>query len=152
MIIKRLYNTPTYKLINTFDEVDRFRNLINAFTGSPLGRLFDEPDAGVFPLINLTENVDNYYVRAELPGVTSEELEITATGSKLTISGERKISTKNPNAKYHRKEREAGKFSRILNLPEHINAKKIDAKIKDGILRIALPKSENLKPKKITIH
>ncbi|MBF0397655.1 MAG: Hsp20/alpha crystallin family protein [Desulfobacterales bacterium] len=108
--------------------------------------------AGVFPLINVTEDKEKIYVRAELPGINAEGLDITATGDSLSISGERKIVSEGDNVKYHRREREAGKFSRKFNLGKQIDSNKVEAKFIDGILTVVLPKSENSKPKQITIN
>jgi HSP20 family protein len=107
--------------------------------------------AGVYPLINLTEDQGNYYIRAELPGVKAAELDIQASVNNLAITGERKI-TEEEGARYHRKEREAGKFSRIIGLPGDIDADKVDAKLEDGILTVVVPKAEAAKPKQITVR
>ena len=88
----------------------------------------------------------------ELPGIKANELDITATGNNLAIAGERKILVENENAKYHRKEREAGKFNRMISLPGHIDSEKIKAKLVNGILTITMPKAEEDKPKKVTIN
>ena len=105
----------------------------------------------MFPLINLTENKDNYYIRAELPGVKGEELDIQVTANNLAISGERKIAAEEEGAKYHRREREAGSFSRMIGLPGDINSEKVDARMEDGILTIVVAKAEAAKPKQITV-
>jgi HSP20 family protein len=107
--------------------------------------------AGVFPLINLTEDKDNYYVRAELPGVKGEELDIQVTGNNLAITGERKIAAEEEGAKYHRREREAGSFSRMIGLPGDIDPDKVDAKLENGILTVEVSKAEAAKPKQITV-
>ena len=107
--------------------------------------------AGVFPLINVTEDADNYYLRAELPGVKNEDLDIQATGKNISIAGERKIETKNEKAKFHRREREAGKFSRMFSLKDEIDPEKVTANMKDGILLLTLPKAEVAKPRQIKI-
>ena len=109
------------------------------------------PAAGVFPLTNVTEDSDNYYVRAELPGITSDELDIQVTAKGISISGERKIPVEGNNVKYHRREREAGKFSRTINLPENVDVNKVDASLKNGILTVIIPKSEVAKPRQITV-
>jgi HSP20 family protein len=106
--------------------------------------------AGVFPPINLTEDKDNYYVRAELPGVTGDDLDIQVTANNLAISGERKIAAEE-GARYHRREREAGTFSRMISLPGEIDADKIDARLKNGVLSVAISKAEVAKPKQITV-
>jgi HSP20 family protein len=107
--------------------------------------------AGVFPLVNMTETADNYYLRAELPGIDSDELDIQLVGRNLMISGERKIPIEGGNARYHRREREAGKFSRIIGLPDDIDSEKLEAKLENGILTITIAKSEAAKPRKISV-
>jgi HSP20 family protein len=107
--------------------------------------------AGVFPLINLTEDKNNYYVRAELPGVKGEELDIQVIGNNLAITGERKIAAEEEGAKYHRREREAGSFSRMIGLPGDINSDKVDAKMENGILTVVVAKAEAAKPRQITV-
>jgi HSP20 family protein len=120
-------------------------------TGSLSRGLFRETTAGVFPLMNVTEDKDSFYVRAELPGLKPDELDISVTGDTLSLSGERKIPTEDENAQYHRREREAGKFNRIVSLPSQVDTGKVEASCEDGILTITLPKAETVKPKKITI-
>jgi HSP20 family protein len=115
------------------------------------GRLLSEPTAGVFPLVNVTEANDNYYVRAELPGVKVGDMDISVTGTSLSISGERQIPPEDEKANYHRREREAGNFSRMVNLPGQIDTAKVEARCADGVLTVILPKSEAAKPKQITI-
>jgi HSP20 family protein len=107
--------------------------------------------AGVLPLINLTEGKDNYYVRAELPGVKGDELDIQVTANNLAISGERKIAAEEEGARYHRKEREAGAFSRMIGLPGEVDTDKVEAKLENGILTIVISKAEIAKPKQITV-
>jgi HSP20 family protein len=120
------------------------------FEGVP-GWPFREPTAGVFPLTNVTEDNHNYYVRAELPGIAAGEIDISVTGEGLSISGERKIGPEKEEAKYHRKEREAGKFSRVINLPGHIDPEKVEASCVDGVLTVILSKAQAAKPKQITV-
>jgi len=103
-------------------------------------------------LTNITENKDSYYVRAELPGLNTGDLDISVTGNNLAISGERKITEESKDAKYHRREREAGKFSRIIRLPGLVDSEKIEASLVNGVLTIVLPKSEQAKPKQITVR
>ena len=106
---------------------------------------------GVFPSINLTEDPDRYYVRAELPGMKADALDIQVVGRNLTISGERKIESIGEEARYHRREREAGKFSRVLGLPGEIDAERVEAQLINGMLQIVIPKAAAAKPKQISI-
>jgi HSP20 family protein len=132
--------------------MERLRRPMGLLTEGLAGRPSTEPSAGVFPLMNVTEDKDNYYVRAELPGIKADALDISITGDSLSISGERKIPEEQENAKYHRRERESGKFSRILRLPSQVDTNKVEATATDGILKVMLPKSEEAKPKQITVR
>jgi HSP20 family protein len=119
--------------------------------------MFERPEmhwlsARVFPAVNVTEDKDKYYVRAELPGIKSDDIELEVTGKKLAISGERKIRSEGENAKYHRKEREEGKFSRIIRMPGEVNAESVNAKLVNGVLTVAIAKSEAAKPRQIEIR
>ena len=152
MLIRRIFNNPAlYR--NPFNELERMRRQMdmlagNLFTGSPQQTVA----SGVYPALNLTEDKDKYYIRAELPGLKNEDLDIQATGKSISISGQKKIPPEDDNAKYHRREREAGKFSRIIDLPDNIDTEKVEAGLASGILTITIPKAEAVKPKQITIR
>jgi len=150
MIVTRIrpLQRPWWQAWGEFDRVrQEMARLAEAMSGGVL------PEAGtrMFPLVNVTEGSDNYYVRAELPGVKSGDMDISVTGTSLSISGERKIPPEDEKANYHRREREAGKFSRMINLPGQIDTSKVEAHCTDGVLTVVLPKSEAAKPKQITI-
>ena len=106
--------------------------------------------SGVFPSVNITQDKQNYYIRAELPGIKPENLDITSTGNSISLFGER-TSASEENARYHRREREAGKFSRAITLPGEIDPDRISAQITDGILTITAAKAEKAQPRKITV-
>ena len=148
MIYRRLFNVPTWRFRSPWEELHRMRQQLDQmFDESPHPRV----SAGVYPLINLTEDRDNYYVRAELPGVKGEELDIQVTGKNLAISGERKIAAEEEGARYHRREREAGTFSRMIGLPGEVDTDKVEAKLENGILNIVVSKAEVAKPKQISV-
>ena len=134
-----------------FDELDRMRRDMDRLLAGVTGWPSKETVAGVFPLTNVTEDDHNYYVRAELPGMAADEIDISVTGDSLSISGERQIRAQKEEAKYHRREREAGKFSRIIGLPGLIDTEKVEASLENGILSIAISKAEIAKPKQISI-
>jgi len=151
MILRRVPNWPRWDWRDPFEELERMRRQMDRLFEGLSGRLLGEPAAGVFPLVNVTESSGSYYVRAELPGLKPEEIDISVTGTSLSISGERKIPPEDEKAHYHRREREAGKFSRMINLPGQIDTSKVEARCADGVLTVVLPKSEEAKPKQITI-
>jgi HSP20 family protein len=100
----------------------------------------------------LTESKDRFTIRAELPGVGSEELDIQATANTLSLGGERKIPAEDSEAKYHRRERESGRFSRVISLPGEINPDKVEASLVNGILTIVVSKAEASKPRQISVR
>ena len=151
MILRRFSEWPSWDLRSPFDEVERMRRELDRLSGDYTGSVFRLPTAGVFPLVNVTEDPDNYYVRAELPGVKTDELDISVTGETLTLSGERKLPEESEKASYHRREREAGSFSRVVSLPTRLDVDKVKALAEDGVLTVVLPKAESAKPRQITV-
>jgi HSP20 family protein len=103
------------------------------------------------PRINVEENDDGYEVTAELPGMTKDDIDIDLKGELLTIRGEKKIAEEKKEKNYHVCERVYGKFARTIRLPEHIDRGKIDAEYKDGVLKLNIPKIEEVKPKEIKV-
>ena len=121
-------------------------------------RLFDVFSTGtepffsrVYPALNVTEDADNLYVRAELPGVKAESLELSVVEGRLLVRGERKTEVEDKSASYHRREREAGFFRRTIALPARVASDRVSAAMKEGVLTITLPKAEEAKPRKITV-
>ncbi len=151
MIYRRFFHLPTWSVRNPFGELEQMRRQMENILTRYGEADFPRQQAGVFPAINLTEDKDTFYIRAELPGVKAGDLDIQATGQNLSISGERKIEAENEGVKYHRREREAGKFSRIIALPGDIDSDKVSAGIANGILTVTIPKAEKLKPKQVTV-
>lgn len=150
MLTRSLFGYPVWRSRSSFDELARMRNDMDRLFGA-LERPARGMGAGVFPAINLTQDNDKYYLRAELPGIKVDDLDIQVTGKNISIAGERKIPSVSENAKYHRREREAGKFSRALTLPGDIDAEKVDASFVRGILTVEIPKAEAQKPRQIIV-
>lgn len=151
MLLRRITGWPEWNWTSSLEELDRLRRQMNRLGGGLSRDLFREPSAGVFPLMNVTEDKDHYFVRAELPGLKADELDISVTGDTLSISGERKLAAEDREAQYHRREREAGTFGRIVSLPGQIDPGKVEAHCTDGVLTITLPKAEAAKPKQIVV-
>jgi len=152
MLLRRAAGWPTWEWTSPFDEVERLRRQMDVLTGGVTGgRVWSAPTAGVFPLMNVTEDKDHYYVRAELPGLKADDLELSVTGDTLSISGERKIPAEDEKAQYHRRERDAGRFSRIVSLPAQLDTGKAEATCTDGLLTVVLPKAEEAKPRQISV-
>lgn len=103
------------------------------------------------PALEMYEKPDKFVVRAELPGMKKEEIDIRVVGDTLTIGGERKTTTEVKGEEYQRCEFCYGKFSRSVTLPAAVNIDKVDATYEDGILEITLPKAKEIEPKKIQV-
>ena len=151
MILKRMFDFPNYGWRSAFDDLERMRRDMDRLFGQVAGRAYWPTHAGVFPLVNVTEDKNHFYIRSEIPGMESQEINISATGRNLTIEGERKISSEGENVRYHRRERDDGKFSRVIALPTDVQVGKIEAGYVDGILNIKIPKAEEAKPKQIDV-
>ena len=131
---------------SVFSQLRRMRN--------EMDRIFERGDVALpqeaYPLINVYDNGEAYRLRAEIPGLDPESLEVTATGDTVMFKGTRppedleKVS-------FHRQERDHGSFSRSLRLPDRINNGKVQAHYKNGVLEIMVPRAAEAKPRKIDV-
>jgi len=142
---------PFYENLRGFRELDRLQEEVNRLYENFYGRRPFSDSADVFPAVNVSEDRDNLYVTAELPGVGAKEVDITVEEDSLTIRGIRKVEPGFEGVSYHRREREGGSFNRKLTLPTRIVTEKVEAETKDGILTVTMPKAEEVKPKTIEI-
>jgi HSP20 family protein len=117
-------------------------------TGGQQAQLF----TGWTPALDLYQNNDNVVAVVELPGMRKEDIEISLHDGMLTIGGERKSETGKNGESAARTERFMGKFRRSITLPTRVDANKVNATYKDGILTVTLPKAEEAKPKQIQIN
>ncbi len=126
------------------DEMDR---LLSGF----LGRLPTATGAAPGqPPVNLWEDGDAVYAELEVPGVHNEQIDIAVVGDELSL-GIRHQRAAPEGATYHRRERGAGSFTRVLRLPVEVDAERVQAELRDGVLTITLPKAESAKPRKIQV-
>jgi HSP20 family protein len=134
------------RLFGLRDELDRlFENpLAEAARGSQLLSVWN-------PALDLYEDKNNVIVKAELPGMKKEDIEVSLHNDALSISGERKGEQKFQDAETYRSERFVGRFHRTVTLPSEVKGEQVKAQYKDGILTVTLPKSEAAKPKQIEV-
>jgi len=126
------------KEINNLFEVDPFQVSTGLF------------DRSFSPAIDAVEDANEYTITCELPGLDQKEIDVSIASNVLTIKGEKKLEEKK--GKYYKRESWAGSFQRTLPLPVQVDAEKIRAELKDGILTIVLPKKEEVKPKQIAVN
>ena len=108
-------------------------------------------DTKWMPAVDIIEANDCFELRAEIPGVSQEDVKIAIEDNVLTISGEKNVGTKDEDQNSHRIERSSGKFERSFQLPKTVETDKTQANYKAGILTVSLPKVEETKPKEIEI-
>ncbi len=104
------------------------------------------------PAVNVTDNENNYVVSLAAPGLKKSDFKIDVNGNMLTISSEKEESKEDKESKYTRKEYSYSSFSRSFTLPEEVNKEKIDAVYEDGVLKLTLPKKEEVKKTAATKH
>jgi HSP20 family protein len=143
---------PFRDMVSIQDEVNRlFDDFFGRSVGSigPLAR--PEWEVAWSPSVDVSETKDNVIVNAEIPGMSKEDVKVSVQDNILTLSGEKKQENEEKNANYHRIERTYGSFRRSFTLPTPVESDKVKATYKDGILRITLPKTEEVKAKEIPI-
>lgn len=141
----RSFRTPSI-----WREMDRLQREMNRlFNSYSPSRLRTAPG---YPAINIWADEESLLASAELPGVQVDDIDVSVDGDSLTISGARKSDQLPEGARYHRRERGVGDFSRSIQLPIVVDSEKVKASFKDGVLTITLPRAEEEKPKKITIQ
>ena len=104
------------------------------------------------PPVDISERKDAYVLTVELPGVKVEDLEIAFQDGLLTIQGERALTQDSPDEQFHVLERRYGFFRRSITLPPHVKPDAIEASSEDGVLRVVVPKVEEVRPKRIEVH
>lgn len=148
------YQAPELGQWSAGDRWTNLRDELNSFFELPFwssfartGQLF----TGWSPALDLYQSNDNVIAVVELPGMRKEEIEISLHDGTLTISGERKRESSSNGEKDERTERYIGRFRRSIALPTRVDANKVSATYRDGILTVTLPKAEEVKPKQIQV-
>ena len=137
-----------------FNGLSTLRNEIDRLFEAPLTELARTSHllSGSAPAVDIFEDKDNFIVKAELPGMKKENIDVSLHDGSLSISGERKNEDKWEDAEVYRAERFFGRFQRTVALPAPVAAGNIKAQYKDGILTVTLPKAEEAKPKQIDVQ
>ncbi len=139
---------PFRDLRSLQDEVNRLfsTNLARSFGDEGIARGAWNPSVDIF------ENKDQIVLEAELPGMNREDFELTIENNVITLRGERRFEKKDESDNYHRVERSYGSFTRSFTLPQTVSAESAVAEYKNGVLRVTLPKREEVKARRIEIQ
>lgn len=147
MAHQRTYSQDLFRTLGT--EFDRFfGDVLGEFPFVSGGKPAAQAS---FPPLNAWEDDENYYVELEVPGVSLADLDLEVREDSLTIRGERRVESA-PEGTTHRSERPAGAFEREVRLPAAVDAEKVRADLRDGVLTVTLPKPEAVKARKIEIR
>jgi len=138
--------SPFRDLMSIQEEMNKLFEDIFRRTSSPAreGRILS-------PAIDLSETDEEYRIKADLPGISKDDMSISVAGNSIIIKGEKREEKKEEKENYHYAERFYGSFKRVIDLPSDIDANKVAAEFKDGVLDIRIQKSEKVKPKEIEI-
>lgn len=130
----------------------QMRNEVNQLFNAMLSDLprLSGPSQVAAPPMNVWEDNGSFYIEAELPGFSMEDVEVTVLDNEVTIMGERKPAEAE-GATYLRRERNSGTFTRTWTLPAEVQADRVDAKLTNGVLTVTLPKAEKAQPRKIQV-
>jgi HSP20 family protein len=148
------WQKPEMNVWSPFRQLSVLRDEIDRLFDSPLNELTRSSQqflSGWLPAIDLYDERDHLVLKAELPGINKDELDISLHGDVLTLSGERKDQGEFKDAEVFRSERYVGRFQRSITLPVRVDASKVQASYQDGILTVTLPKAEEAKPKRIDV-
>ena len=137
-----------------FWELEKMRNHMESIYNTLAGGVsqIKKNYTGVFPLVNLSEDDDNLYLTAELPGADAGSLDVSVKGDTLSLRGQVKQAETGEEVNFHRRERESGSFRRTLILPAKVDVERVDAAFKHGVLTVTMPKSTEAKAHRISIN
>ena len=137
---------PFREMLNLRSAIDRMFE--DAFIGEPL---WERTPTAWSLALDVAETEDEFVVKASVPGIKPDDLEITYSGNTLTIKGETKEEKEVEDARYHMRERRYGSFARSITIPSTVDANAIEADFEDGVLTLHLPKAEEARPKRIEV-
>jgi HSP20 family protein len=135
-----------------FRDLVTIQNRLNRIFGDPTACTNAEEVGTWAPPVDVIEEPDRLVFRAEIPGVSKDDIDVKVENGTLLLRGEKKQVSEKENDTVHRVERFYGSFTRSFTLPSNLDAGKIEARYKDGVLELVIPKVEEAKPRKIAIQ
>ena len=138
---------PMKNLFNFHNEMERvFGDLFGSHEGET-----DTAETSWMPTVDISETDKDFEIRAELPGVSESDVNVSVTDNRLTVKGEKLQKAETEGENYHRVERQYGIFQRSFTLPKNVETNAIEAGFKEGVLTLTIPKAEAAKPTEIPI-
>jgi HSP20 family protein len=149
MVLERWRPRRGLTIWRPFRDLDEWQQQIEDFFGQSMLR--PNGERYWMPHMDVYEKGDNLVVKAELPGMKEEDIDVSVVGDRLTIKGEKKAESEVKDEDYYLSERTYGSFSRSVSLPSSVDSSKIEANYENGVLQVILPKTTEVKPKKIAV-
>jgi HSP20 family protein len=141
---------PSVVRFDPFRDITSLRDEMNRLFTRTLG----DSGSGVAswtPAVDVFDTADAIVLRAEVPGLTTDDFDIEVDGDVLTLSGERTFEESVEEGRYHRIERSYGRFARSVTLPQNVKADEISAHLGDGVLTVRVPKADEVRPRRIAV-
>jgi HSP20 family protein len=151
-------NITRFEPLSTVSLHDEVERLLRQTFGRPMGSLrsddaaFATPAGAFGPALDVEESADAFTLHVELPGVGADDVEVSLEDNVLTVSGERRFYDDREVDGFRRIERSFGRFHRSVRLPDRVDADRVRATHRDGVLTITVPKAEDAKPRRITVE
>ena len=141
---------------NQFKELEALHNSLGSLFGRPQPQRLEGQEEPLrvpewTPLVDISEDANEYLIKAELPEVRKEDVKITMEDGTLTITGDRQCEKEGNGKQYHRVERAYGSFGRSFSLPDDASPAKVTADFKDGVLKVHLAKNEKARPQQVEV-
>ena len=150
-LIRRGTTTGSMAPTRVFDPFEMMRDLMRWDPFVELGTTPPAREVGFVPSFEVKETKDAYLFKADLPGIKESDLDISLTGSRLTVSGKREEEKREEKETYFAMERTYGSFNRSFTLPDGTDPEHVTANLKDGVLVITVPKKPDALPKKVPV-
>ena len=131
------------------DPLEQLQNELDRMLGTAFGSV---GSAGLYPPVNVFDAADAFVVKAELPGVMPEQVQIEVENETLTLRGERALSEPSGEAAYHRRERGVGQFRRVVRMPGRLDPEGAKAEYRDGVLTVRIAKARETRPRRVEIQ
>ncbi len=150
-LFRRRHTAEPVEALAPLTEIQREMNRLFDMSLRRWGFGFDDNTGWFSPVVDVMEDANNVIVKAELPGLSKDDVQVTLQDNCLILKGEKKHEEERKGRNYYRVESSYGAFHRVIELPSYIDTKKADAQFKNGVLQITLPKTEEARSKLIEI-
>ncbi len=150
-LFRRRQSVEPIEALTPLAEMQREFNRMFDFSLRRWGLGFGDGGEWFSPVVDVMEDADNVIVKAELPGLSKDDVQVTLQDNRLILKGEKKHESERRGWNYYQHESSYGAFSRVIELPSYIDARKAEARFKNGVLEITLPKTEEAKSKVVEV-